>query len=575
MATTKKGARVNILNRLRGMPSFHPVTTDLFSDWRLEAGDVITVTKKEGENPITGEPIEVSYGIPIFQMDLNWNGAPVVEVRSTGSKKRPDPAKLNRGGGYGGSRQKEETEIQLVRHQADITKTDERITLWATEAQWNALAQEYSETGRTQIDITSDDITSVVTQSGVIPGVKPFTPMKNYAVGDHVIWAGKTWVFTSAHTAGTAWDPTEVEEIKSQETRITQTENGVGLVVDSNGIRAGQIILAINGGTGHSEAKIEADQVLISGATTISDVLSITEGGYLEVGNIYIDSARLSSYLEVGYPEGAFTVNSSGEVQAESVACGSLTVYEEDINVADVQVNGNTLEITYVDGTTDTFSKATSLSGVWGSGDAFPLTVTATPQGNQYTVGFTSGLDASLELVMGSGAVTRNSAGIINVPLQIQTPNGQSAPTVRYTKSLAVGVSAVLTTPPTITPTSSAQTITAGSGAYANYIGFSSVTVGASSGGSRDEVVLAEIGFHNNSTATLLDNEPTEAPRWSGGTINGWFWLEQSDHKWKNLGYKQWSLPAAATGWQVVDTGSTYTCYCTVAGKQYSGTVNK
>ena len=277
MATTKKGARVNILNRLRGMPSFHPVTTDLFSDWRLEAGDVITVTKKEGENPITGEPIEVSYGIPIFQMDLNWNGAPVVEVRSTGSKKRPDPAKLNRGGGYGGSRQKEETEINVSRYHTEIIKTDQQIT-------------------------------SLAYETGLLPGVKEiFNRNKDYKIGDYVLYTPgdgtptMTYRFIAPHTAGDAWDPSEVEVVHTYETRITQnhdaivsevtratgaetsigtrvsqTESDIGLVVETKSgervVKRSAIIAAINEDN-ESTVTIEADKIDINGIVTALSAL--------------------------------------------------------------------------------------------------------------------------------------------------------------------------------------------------------------------------------------------------------------------------------------------------------------
>ena len=75
-------AATNIYNRLLSAPTFHPASADLFTDWNMQAGDVVTV-KSDSD----------SYQVPIYNMKLKWTGAPKVEVESTGNPERePLPA---------------------------------------------------------------------------------------------------------------------------------------------------------------------------------------------------------------------------------------------------------------------------------------------------------------------------------------------------------------------------------------------------------------------------------------------------------------------------------------------------
>ena len=75
----------NIYNRLAdstSTPTFHPASADLFTDWNVQAGDVVTV--KSGSE---------SYQVPVYSMKMRWSGAPRVLVESTGNPERePLPA---------------------------------------------------------------------------------------------------------------------------------------------------------------------------------------------------------------------------------------------------------------------------------------------------------------------------------------------------------------------------------------------------------------------------------------------------------------------------------------------------
>lgn len=71
------GFAENVLNKVRGTPSFKPASVDSFGNWAIEAGDVITV-ENDG----------VTEHIPIFSSDMSWNGSAKTNMSCTGNQKR-------------------------------------------------------------------------------------------------------------------------------------------------------------------------------------------------------------------------------------------------------------------------------------------------------------------------------------------------------------------------------------------------------------------------------------------------------------------------------------------------------
>ena len=64
-----------ILSQLQGAPRINPASARLFTDWTLEPGDVVTVRSTEGDSVR-------NYQLPIYSMDFNWNGSPMMEMIS-------------------------------------------------------------------------------------------------------------------------------------------------------------------------------------------------------------------------------------------------------------------------------------------------------------------------------------------------------------------------------------------------------------------------------------------------------------------------------------------------------------
>lgn len=153
------------------------------------------------------------------------------------------------------------------------------------------------------------------------------------------------------------------EDIITNTSNIEQTADRVSIVVDANGhVKPAQIVAAINDGA--STIKISADHIELDGEAVAESLAgstiecnSVTAWGTCE----FMDSTTFAS--DVTFDEG--------------ITCGN-----QYMNVADISISGNTLTITYTDGSTETFSKATTLTGGWNGG-----AYTVTAKQNGVTVG--------------------------------------------------------------------------------------------------------------------------------------------------------------------------------------------
>jgi len=110
-----------VYDQLSSAPIQHPASARLFADWRLQAGDVVTVTSGNE-----------SYQVPVYNMEMTWKGSPMVEVDATGSKERPPlPALARRS--YGGSRAQAQMEDDLDGISSQLVQQNDKIGLVVTE----------------------------------------------------------------------------------------------------------------------------------------------------------------------------------------------------------------------------------------------------------------------------------------------------------------------------------------------------------------------------------------------------------------------------------------------------------
>lgn len=77
-----------VLNALSGTPGFRPISADVFPDWSIEAGDIVSID--------TGSGNDGGMTFPVFSADMDWNGAAKGTLSCSGNKERTTLRKQER-----------------------------------------------------------------------------------------------------------------------------------------------------------------------------------------------------------------------------------------------------------------------------------------------------------------------------------------------------------------------------------------------------------------------------------------------------------------------------------------------
>ena len=81
--STVAEAKQNIYDALSAAPVFNPSYASLFSDWTIQGGDVVEISS--GNNV---------YAVPVYGLQMKWNGVPKVNIQATGNKTRGSLEKM-------------------------------------------------------------------------------------------------------------------------------------------------------------------------------------------------------------------------------------------------------------------------------------------------------------------------------------------------------------------------------------------------------------------------------------------------------------------------------------------------
>lgn len=257
-------AEEKIFSRLAQAPSFHPAGAKLFADdWTLEPGDVVTV-QSDGED----------YSVPIYSMDLQWNGSSRVSIQSTGNQKREPLSALrrkeysSRRGGYGAQK---ELEDDFKEFETWKVETDE--TLESHAAQFVEL-DEAVEIAQTTIGQTASDAYIVAEATGILldenghpvldeHGHYQYDPNAENTTLSAKINTNATAI-TNEVTRATAEEGSLSGRITTEAGKITQIVTAVGA---DGTVTAASIVTAING-SGDSSIVLSADHIDLEGVVT-------------------------------------------------------------------------------------------------------------------------------------------------------------------------------------------------------------------------------------------------------------------------------------------------------------------
>ena len=415
MANVTGASLTPIYERLRDMPTHHPVSAETFSDWSLEAGDTVTISR-DGK----------AYRSPVHTSTLTWKGkTPTITVNSTGNERRDAVSKVSRkkyNSGAAGMRNNqglyndvwsEDGHVHSV-----ISQTASTLTLYVNNkysqmtsglkltsssaalyvnnkytqmtsglSLTSSSAALYVNNRYTQMSsgltLTSSSAALYVNNkySQMTSGLSLTSSSAALYVNNRYTQMSSGLKLTSSSAAlyvnnkyaqmTSGLQLTSSSAALYVNSKYTQMQSGLSVTMSSaclyakNRTTRAYIMTRINA-DGEGEALINADKVKISGTTTINDVMTITDQ------RLHVKTdARIQGDIMVE----SVTVRSGSDSQSISESDLSTTIKK-------ATVSNNTLTLTQYNGSTITFSKATSLSGTWsGSGK---LTVTASPQGETF-----------------------------------------------------------------------------------------------------------------------------------------------------------------------------------------------
>ncbi len=375
-----------------------------------------------------------------------------------------------------------------------------------------------------QIKQTESGISTLV--SGVSAGV--FNDHTAYAKDTYVMHNNKLYRFTAAHASG-PWTGVDVVEVTGLFSRIDQESDRISLVVTGTGAnaqinRAG-IVLSINGGTGHSQAVIEADAIDINGIVTALaaksiEVLTLTAND-ATIGDATIDVYGNIAALSVtasSFPvtNGGNLVNSHiGVTATESNGQVTLTFAKADGGTPDTVTfsrasatrtvrtltqSGGTVnvgsrvytvdaDIVYSDNGTgsSTIQIPLSIGNYDSTGKSYPLTVAgisgiSVSASDAWQAGYDDGEQDMLDMYdvvsVTPGTVEKDSTASISVPLRIEIGDDLSHNTKIVSRTVTPSVSSLLEARTGTNKITSNGTYTPSSGK----LGFSTVVVDVDAG---------------------------------------------------------------------------------------------
>jgi len=452
-----------IYDRLHAVDTYHPMSADTFSDWAMEAGDIVTVSR-DG-NSITS---------PVHSMNVVWRGSPQTTINSTGKEERDSISKTSKkkyGRGGGGMSNDQGFYKDLYsedgRLHSELMYTESKLTL-EFEAGIESTRIDFASA----LEYTASQL-EIEFAAGISSTRADFTSALEFTAShletefsDNISSLHGELVMTAS-----VFQTELTNTASGLSTRITQNANKVAVVVDSdNNIKAAQIVASINGST--SEVAISADHVVLSGNTSINSIMSVTDR------TVYI-----SAPMRV-----------SGDIMATSFTTrngsDSATISDFSDVIKSASVSGNTLTLTPVVGDPITFSKATTLYPSWSGGtltvdakqlnsgslhtvDTFTTDITtgfiqtSNPGGNYVTAYHAD--DGAQQVTEITGARTQITLGVLAAtPTIVRVLNAGGTAFINNTPTYTI--------PLTTKSITSDGTFTPGDG----YVGFSSVTVNVS-----------------------------------------------------------------------------------------------
>lgn len=396
-----------IYERLNDADAYHPFNVDTFSDWAVEAGDIVTVSRGDTD-----------YQSPVHSVKMLWRGTPNTTLNSVGKEERGPVARMSARKRVSGKQIVDKigvttrtysqptaptgTDDQPLKEgdvwiQSSFLRTwdDAESFKWTEiegytwdqmkgskvyvrkDGQWKLSVDEQSIAKDADFEKTKDYVRLYATDlkatqkglQGDIAQIKVEAKQITSTVQDTKNDLSSMIKQTAGKIRSEVTDKTN-----NLSSSITQTANRVAIVVDGGGnIKAAQIVAAINDGS--SSVYISANHIDLDGYVKATDITANFIAGVLVNSTVLSTSYMFTKQLEIG---------TSG-----AIVNGFSCALEDGIKALQLVPNGDTYTLQkkhfYSENweNVGSFSRATTLTGAWSDGT---LTVTASPQGTVYTL---------------------------------------------------------------------------------------------------------------------------------------------------------------------------------------------
>lgn len=341
-----------IYERLNETPGYHPFEANTFSDWAVEAGDTVRMSRN-GETIIS----------PVHSSKMTWKGAPEMTLSATGSKEREPVSKVaRRKYGGGGAAIQQEHRIYEYFTSSDgylwsaVYMSESMMYTHFDQASSALYGDVHSEILQTASQIYStvyaanSTLYSYVNQTA--SGIEQHVANVQSGLHSEILQTASQ-IYSSVYSANS--------QIYTQ---INQLDDQLELKVGKNGV-----ISAIN--MSPEEIKISADKIILDG-TTVADVLKTQD---LIVQSLEVTGEAVF-HESIDTPQITSVYSTLGDTYADT-----LTVNSKEMHVYDIakSQDGSTLTIYFTDREPITFNKAASIEDMTGSWSGGILTVETVP----------------------------------------------------------------------------------------------------------------------------------------------------------------------------------------------------
>ena len=273
-----------IYDRLSAFPVYVPIEMDAVGDWAVDVGDIITVQTDDG-----------NISMPVFRIDLTWNGSPRIQYVNSGAPSRPVMSAENR------------RKIQAGKAMYEIERTVEGLKQTVSKTQF--LTPVLSDTdpstewedpqnfegyqwfdgtdtriwdGEKWLLVINPDFRQTATPTATETGQYWYNPDTEKVKK----WNGSAWVEDTTVTIPQTW-------ASSMQTQLEVTAEGVKSTVSKD-----NIISTINQSA--EQVKINAGKITLEGVVTANSYFKINADGSMTTTNANITGKITATSGKIG-----------------------------------------------------------------------------------------------------------------------------------------------------------------------------------------------------------------------------------------------------------------------------------